>query len=63
MPGPARSGFGFGSDDDGSTRLVRPYTVTGGRTQPRYQLAIEALVTATVLVLSIIARLLEQKRT
>ena len=47
--GPARSGFGFGMDDDGSTRLVRPYTVTGGRTQPRYQLAIEALVTATVL--------------
>jgi Protein of unknown function (DUF742) len=39
-PGPGRSGF---------TRLVRPYTVTGGRTQPRYQLAIEALVTATVL--------------
>jgi hypothetical protein len=30
------------------TRLVRPYTVTGGRTQPRYKLAIEALVTATV---------------
>ena len=47
--GPMRSGFGFGTDDDGSTRLVRPYTVTGGRTQPRYQLAIEALVTATVL--------------
>jgi Protein of unknown function (DUF742). len=48
-PGPGRSGFGFGNEDDGSTRLVRPYTVTGGRTQPRYQLAIEALVTATVL--------------
>ena len=48
-PGP-RSGFGnFGTDEDGGTRLVRPYTVTGGRTQPRYQLAIEALVTATVL--------------
>jgi hypothetical protein len=48
-PGP-RSGFGnFGTDEDGATRLVRPYTVTGGRTQPRYQLAIEALVTATVL--------------
>jgi hypothetical protein len=31
-----------------STRLVRPYTVTGGRTQPRYKLAVEALVTATV---------------
>jgi len=29
-------------------RLVRPYTVTGGRTQPRYQLQVEALVTATV---------------
>ena len=50
-PGSARSGlgFGFGTEDDGATRLVRPYTVTGGRTQPRYQLAIEALVTATVL--------------
>jgi hypothetical protein len=52
-PGPGRSGFGsfgtFGTDEDGATRLVRPYTVTGGRTQPRYQLAIEALVTATVL--------------
>ena len=49
--GTVRSGFGanFGAEEDGSTRLVRPYTVTGGRTQPRYQLAIEALVTATVL--------------
>jgi Protein of unknown function (DUF742) len=48
-PGPP-TGFGnFGTDEDGATRLVRPYTVTGGRTQPRYQLAIEALVTATVL--------------
>ncbi len=35
-------------DENGSTRLVRPYTVTGGRTQPRYKLALEALVTATV---------------
>jgi hypothetical protein len=35
-------------DGGGSTRLVRPYTVTGGRTQPRYKLALEALVTATV---------------
>jgi len=39
----------FSADDEsGSTRLVRPYTVTGGRTQPRYKLALEALVTATV---------------
>jgi hypothetical protein len=46
-----RSGYGssFGAEEEGSTRLVRPYTVTGGRTQPRYQLAIEALVTATIL--------------
>ena len=28
--------------------LVQPYTVTGGRTQPRYLLPIEALVTATI---------------
>jgi hypothetical protein len=31
--------------DDGSS-LVRPYAVTGGRTRPRYDLAVEALVTA-----------------
>ena len=48
-PAPVRPGFVFAADEDGATRLVRPYTVTGGRTQPRYQLAIEALVTATVL--------------
>jgi hypothetical protein len=49
--GNVRTGFvgNFGAEEDGSTRLVRPYTVTGGRTQPRYQLPIEALVTATVL--------------
>jgi hypothetical protein len=35
-------------EDEGVGRLVRPYTVTGGRTQPRYQLQVEALVTATV---------------
>jgi Protein of unknown function (DUF742)/CHAT domain len=41
--------FGFDLDDDGATRIITPYTVTGGRTQPRYRLAIEAMVTATVL--------------
>jgi hypothetical protein len=35
-------------EDEAKGRLVRPYTVTGGRTQPRYQLQVEALVTATV---------------
>ena len=34
--------------DEGPGRLVRPYTVTRGRTQPRYHLQVEALVTATV---------------
>lgn len=29
---------------DGVSSLVRPYAVTGGRTRPRYDLAIEALV-------------------
>jgi Protein of unknown function (DUF742) len=29
-----------------ASSLVRPYTVTGGRTKPRYQLQIEAMVTA-----------------
>jgi Protein of unknown function (DUF742) len=38
----------FPEEESGSTRLVRPYTVTGGRTQPRYKLALEALVSATV---------------
>jgi len=28
--------------------LVRPYAMTGGRTRPRYELAIEALVSASV---------------
>jgi hypothetical protein len=32
-------------EDDGDY-LVRPYTVTGGRTEPRYQLEIEAMVFA-----------------
>ncbi|MEU9604566.1 DUF742 domain-containing protein [Streptomyces sp. NPDC048057] len=31
----------------GPNPLVRPYAMTGGRTRPRYQLAIEALVSTT----------------
>jgi hypothetical protein len=34
------------ADAPGSS-LVRPYAVTGGRTQPRYQLQIEAMVAAS----------------
>jgi hypothetical protein len=33
-----------GSGAAASSGLVRPYAMTGGRTRPRYQLAIEALV-------------------
>ncbi|MFH0242236.1 DUF742 domain-containing protein [Streptomyces sp. HK10] len=35
------------ADSGGSSPLVRPYAMTGGRTRPRYQLAIEALVHTT----------------
>jgi hypothetical protein len=31
----------------GGSSLVRPYAVTGGRTQPKYQLQIEAMVAAS----------------
>ncbi|MEU3506174.1 DUF742 domain-containing protein, partial [Streptomyces hundungensis] len=34
-------------DGEGDQPLVRPYAMTGGRTRPRYQLAIEALVSTT----------------
>jgi len=51
-PPPQRQSFPSGplppEEESGSTRLVRPYTVTGGRTQPRYKLPLEALVTSTV---------------
>ena len=48
QPFPAAQQQFAAEEESGSTRLVRPYTVTGGRTQPRYKLALEALVTATV---------------
>ena len=44
----SRRGLQRPGEDEAVGRLVRPYTVTGGRTQPRYQLQVEALVTATV---------------
>jgi hypothetical protein len=37
-----------GSDDDQHiSRLVRPYALTGGRTRPRVEIAIESLLVAT----------------
>jgi hypothetical protein len=43
----ARAGREPGSADGSSRSLVRPYAVTGGRTKPRTQLQIEAMVTAS----------------
>ncbi|MET9345185.1 DUF742 domain-containing protein [Streptomyces termitum] len=42
-PAAQRASGGYG----GHNPLVRPYAMTGGRTRPRYQLAIEALVSTT----------------
>ncbi len=44
MPGPG--GRPPAREEEDASSLVRPYAVTGGRTKPRYDLAIEALVTA-----------------
>jgi len=55
VPGPGRAGPGgagqgdprMGRSGDGAgSSLVRPYAVTGGRTKPRTQLEIEAMVAA-----------------
>ena len=40
------AGRALGSDGSASP-LVRPYAVTGGRTQPKYQLQVEAMVAAS----------------
>ncbi|MGE5292082.1 MAG: DUF742 domain-containing protein [Micromonosporaceae bacterium] len=44
---PAREGDVGSGDDPAASPLVRPYAVTGGRTQPKYQLQIEAMVAAS----------------
>ncbi|MFR9674541.1 DUF742 domain-containing protein [Streptomyces sp. TR06-5] len=45
--GSGRHGRGDGDGRADQQPLVRPYAMTGGRTRPRYQLAIEALVHTT----------------
>ncbi|GAA2225803.1 DUF742 domain-containing protein [Streptomyces amakusaensis] len=42
--------------------LVRPYAMTGGRTRPRYQLAIEALVSTTADPMNLQGQLPEHQR-
>jgi Protein of unknown function (DUF742) len=44
QPGPGARQNAYNPDQQ---PLVRPYAMTGGRTRPRYQLAIEALVSTT----------------
>ena len=46
-PRPPRDARDSGATDSSSRSLVRPYAVTGGRTKPRTQLQIEAMVTAS----------------
>ncbi|MGK4583126.1 DUF742 domain-containing protein [Kitasatospora sp. HPMI-4] len=41
-------GYAEELDDDDSGPLIRPFAMTGGRTRPRYELALEALVSASV---------------
>ncbi|MGD0375106.1 MAG: DUF742 domain-containing protein [Streptosporangiaceae bacterium] len=43
----ARDGRQYPVPKPAGTALVRPYAVTGGRTKPRYQLQIEAMVAAS----------------
>jgi hypothetical protein len=45
-----------------SQPLVRPYAMTGGRTRPRYQLAIEALVSTTAEPVQLRGQLPEHQR-
>ena len=44
--GPSNGTHTAAADSPGSS-LVRPYAVTGGRTKPRYQIQIEAMVAAS----------------
>ncbi|WP_156179094.1 DUF742 domain-containing protein [Saccharothrix sp. ST-888] len=41
-------GYAEELDDHDSGPLIRPFAMTGGRTRPRYELALEALVSASV---------------
>lgn len=44
---PAEDGVGTAGPDGGDSPLVRPYAVTGGRTQPKTHLQLEAMVAAS----------------
>ena len=46
VPPSGESGLAVG-DDAVASPLVRPYAITGGRTQPKYQLQVEAMVVSS----------------
>jgi len=47
-PGPGQhDSHPYRTTEGNASALVRPYAVTGGRTKPRYQLQIEAMVAAS----------------
>lgn len=48
--GPGEEPPGPPQPKSGRNRLIRPYAVTGGRTAPRMQLALEALVSSATFV-------------
>jgi hypothetical protein len=48
--------------DEGDQPLVRPYAMTGGRTRPRYQLALEALISTTADPANLMGLLPEHQR-
>ena len=49
QPQPGQGGNGHGEfEDEDSGPLIRPFAMTGGRTRPRYELALEALVSASI---------------
>ncbi|GAA2066089.1 DUF742 domain-containing protein [Streptomyces carpaticus] len=52
----------YGHHDDSDQPLVRPYAMTGGRTRPRYQLAIEALVSTSAEPMQLSGLLPEHQR-
>ncbi|MFD1495987.1 DUF742 domain-containing protein [Streptosporangium lutulentum] len=47
--GPGEASPNTSQAKSGRDRLIRPYAVTGGRTAPRMQLALEALVSSATL--------------
>ncbi|WP_063784272.1 DUF742 domain-containing protein [Streptomyces sp. SBT349] len=61
QPVPPRRSGGYGGAEPPQP-LVRPYAMTGGRTRPRYQLAIEALVSTTAEPARLTGQLPEHQR-